>query len=61
MATKDDIDADLTLELQSNNVTPEKFVKAVRAFFGLVNEVTRELRDQKNSSTGPSKSKRPAI
>jgi len=43
MATKDDIDADLTLELDGKNVTPEKFIKAVRAFFGLVNEVTREL------------------
>lgn len=43
MATKDDIDADLTLELDGKNVTPEKFIKAARAFFGLVNEVTREL------------------
>jgi hypothetical protein len=43
MATKDDIDTDLTLELDGKNVTPEKFLKAVRAFFGLVNEVTREL------------------
>lgn len=43
MATKEDIDADLTLELQGNHVTPEKFMKAVRAFFGLVNEITREL------------------
>src|SRR3954452_4567043 len=43
MATKDDIDADLTLEINGRNVTPEKFMKAVRAFFGLVNEVTREL------------------
>lgn len=43
MATKEDIDADLTLELQGRNITPEKFMKAVRAFFGLVNEITREL------------------
>jgi hypothetical protein len=43
MATKDDIDTDLTLELDGRNVTPEKFMKAVRAFFGLVNEVTRGL------------------
>lgn len=43
MATEDEIDADLTLELQGGNVTPEKFMKAVKAFFGLVNEVTREL------------------
>ena len=43
MATRDDIETDLTLELEGKNVTPEKFMKAVRAFFGLVNEVTREL------------------
>jgi hypothetical protein len=43
MATRDDIDTDLTLELDGKNVTPEKFMKAVRAFFGLVNEITREL------------------
>jgi hypothetical protein len=43
MATKADIDADLTLELDGKSVTPEKFLKGVRAFFGLVNEVTREL------------------
>lgn len=43
MATRDDIDADLTLEINGRHVTPEKFMKAVRAFFGLVNEVTREL------------------
>jgi hypothetical protein len=43
MASQDDIDADLTLELDGANVTPEKFMKAVKAFFGLVNEVTREL------------------
>mgnify|MGYP001810509072 FL=1 len=43
MATREDIDADLTLELDGANVTPERFMKAVRAFFGLVNEVSREL------------------
>ncbi len=43
MATKDDIDADLTLEIDGRNVTPDKFMRGVRAFFGVVNEVTRSL------------------
>jgi hypothetical protein len=43
MATKADIDADLTLEIDGRNVTPDKFMRAVRAFFGLVNEVTCSL------------------
>lgn len=43
MATKADIDTDLTLELDGRNLTPEKFMKGVRAFFGLVSEITREL------------------
>lgn len=43
MATKADIDADLTLEIDGHNVTPEKFMRGVRAFFGLVTEVTRDL------------------
>ncbi|MFZ1413691.1 MAG: hypothetical protein WAS73_03785 [Defluviicoccus sp.] len=43
MATKTDIDADLTLEIEGENVSPEKFVRGVRAFFGLINEVTRDL------------------
>lgn len=41
MATKADIDADLTLEIDGRNVTPEKFQRGVRAFFALLNEVTR--------------------
>jgi len=43
MATKADIDADLTLEIDGKNVTPEKFMRGVRAFFGLINEITRDL------------------
>ena len=43
MATKADIDADLTLEIDGKDVTPEKFMRGVRAFFGLVNEITRSL------------------
>ena len=51
MAKKADIDADLTLEIDGHNVTPEKFMRGVRAFFGLINEVTRDL-------TGPDQSVR---
>jgi hypothetical protein len=41
MATKADIDADLTLEIDGRSVTPEKFQRGVRAFFALLNEATR--------------------
>jgi hypothetical protein len=41
MAKKTDIDADLTLELDGKSLTPEKFLRGVRAFFALVNDVTR--------------------
>jgi len=43
MASKSDIDADLTLEIDGRNVTPEKFQRGTRAFFSLVNEITRSL------------------
>jgi hypothetical protein len=48
MASDADIDADLTLEIDGRNVTPEKFMKGVRAFFGLVNEITRDLAGPKD-------------
>jgi len=48
MADKVDIDADLTLEIDGRNVTPEKFMKGVRAFFGLVSEITRDLAGPKD-------------
>ena len=41
MVTKADIDADLTLEIDGEDITPEKFMRAARAFFGLVNEITK--------------------
>lgn len=41
MATRADIDADLTLEIDGKNVTPDKFMRGVRAFFNLVAEITR--------------------
>lgn len=43
MAREDDIEADLTLELDGGDVTPERFQKAVRAFFGMLNEITRAV------------------
>jgi hypothetical protein len=43
MATRADIDADLTLEIDGHDVTPDKFLRSVRAFFGLVNEISRSL------------------
>lgn len=43
MATADDIPSDLALEIAGSQITPEKFLRAVRAFFGLVQEVTAEI------------------
>lgn len=42
MATPDDIDAELTLEIDGQNVTPEKFLKGVRAFFGVLSSITKD-------------------
>lgn len=42
MADKQDIDTDLTLELDGTKLTPDKFLKAATAFVGLVNELTKE-------------------
>lgn len=43
MATRVEIDSDLTLEVDGRAVTPEKFLRSVRAFFGIVREVTRDV------------------
>lgn len=43
MATRSDIDADLMLEIDGRDVTPRRFLRGVRAFFGLVDEVTRAI------------------
>jgi hypothetical protein len=40
MATRADIETDLTLEV-GGHVSPEKFLRSVRAFFGLVSEITK--------------------
>ena len=47
MAQADDIDTDLTLELDGDGVTPERFQRAVRAFFGIVTEVTKNVCDDR--------------
>ncbi|HEX5959129.1 MAG TPA: hypothetical protein VFY92_10825 [Hyphomicrobiaceae bacterium] len=43
MAVKSDIEADLTLEIDGRSVTPEKFLRGVRSFFALLNEVTTRV------------------
>jgi hypothetical protein len=43
MATPDDIDTDLTLEIDGRNVPPGKFLRGVRAFFGVLDEVTNAV------------------
>ncbi len=40
MVTTKDIDADLTLEIDGQSITPEKFLRGIRAFFGFLSEVT---------------------
>lgn len=43
MATVEDIPTDLALEIAGSQITPERFLRAVRAFFGLVQEVTAKI------------------
>lgn len=43
MAVLDDIDTELTLEIDGRNVTPEMFLKSVDAFFGLLKAVTQDV------------------
>lgn len=43
MAVKSDIRADLTLEIDGKSVTPEKFVRSVRAFFAILQEVSGRI------------------
>ena len=42
-AVQIDTDTDLTLEIRGKRVTPEKFLRGVRAFFGVVRGVTNEV------------------
>ena len=49
MTTSGDIDSDLTLEVSGNSVTPDKFLRSVRAFFDILNEVTREISERPGS------------
>lgn len=43
MATPTDIDADLTFEINGSAVTPERFQRALTAFFDLLSEVTKAV------------------
>ena len=43
MATRADIEADLTFEITGSVVTPERFQRALVAFFGLLAEVTKAV------------------
>jgi hypothetical protein len=49
MATRGNIKTDLVLEIDESHVTPEKFLKAVRAFFVIVEEVTAEVGGKKDA------------
>ncbi len=49
MATKVDIETDLTLELAGTRVTAAKFRKAVSAFLGLIDEVTKTKSGNQNA------------
>jgi hypothetical protein len=43
LATVKDIEADITLEIDGRDVTPDRFLKGVRSFFELLREVTRKV------------------
>lgn len=43
MATEHDIEADLTLEISGPNIAPGKFLRGVRAFFGVLDEVSKAV------------------
>ncbi len=43
MALKSDIESDLTLEVGGHAITPDKFLRSVRSFFAILDEVTREV------------------
>jgi hypothetical protein len=46
MTTRADIRADLTLELGDGHIVPDDFLRAVRAFFDLVEELSKEAAGQ---------------
>lgn len=45
MATAKDIDAPLTLEMNGEDLTPELFVRGVRSFFTILNQLTDQIDD----------------
>ena len=46
-ALPNEIDAELTLEIDGSDITPEKFLRGVRAFFGTLDAVTREVGNER--------------
>lgn len=48
MATRGEIDTELTLEIDGTTVTTEKFQRGVTAFFGVLSDVSRSVCDGKN-------------
>lgn len=49
MAIKSDIESDLTLEVDGHAITPDKFLRSVRSFFAILDEVTREVGGKPNA------------
>ena len=43
MARPEDIDTDITLELDGSEITPDKFRKSVDAFVGLLEAITKSV------------------
>jgi hypothetical protein len=46
-ALPNEIDAELTLEIDGTDITPETFLRGVRAFFGTLDAVTREVCEER--------------
>jgi hypothetical protein len=51
VAVKSDIKTDLTLEIGGKSVTPDKFVRSVRAFFAILKEVSGRISGNQESLT----------
>jgi hypothetical protein len=49
LANRTDIETDLTLEIDGNFITPEKFLRGVRSFFAIVTEVTAKIGGRKTA------------
>jgi len=49
LAVKSEISADLTLEIDGSAVSPDKFLRSVRAFFAIVTEVSSKVAGKKSA------------